>query len=299
MHKPVKQHYVPQVYLRFFALKREKIWETCVIDKKNNTTYFTDVKNVAFEKNFYTVDKLGDKKYVFEEYYSKQIEPLISQTFKRFIQECTLIFTKDRGVVINREFRTVFSKIIITQLLRTPKARAHQHNVGADIFPFIIKETIKGLDQYLKEDQKKYINALTINDIFKEADMEFITDPARINKFAKFIYDKIWIVYRNDNYKINPFATSDHPIVQYNVLTSDTTFEKNGIRNPDTIISFPISPQLILSVYDRNNPRFSLMEYLDGSIVFLDNVNDEKYLIEMNKLQYEQCVQHVYFKPFK
>ncbi len=49
-------HYVPRVYLKRFSedqrKDKEKVW---VFDKKNSSSFSTNVKNVASENKFYTM----------------------------------------------------------------------------------------------------------------------------------------------------------------------------------------------------------------------------------------------------
>ena len=251
MNKPIRQHYVPQVYLKFFSQQRDKIWEINVADKNREKLYRANIRDIAFEKNFYTIESLGAKKYAWEQYYAEEIEPLIGKTFTSLIQVCTNIFTKDRQVVINNELRAKLSIIIITQLLRTPKARSQQYEISSNIFPTVIKNAKKIFYPYISLAQKSRLNRLRLNDIFKEIDMQAITDPNRISQFSQVIYDRYWIVYRNNNHQANPFVTSDHPVIQYNLSAASTSLKDNGIGNPQTIIHYPINSQLILAIYPK------------------------------------------------
>ena len=74
--------------------------------------------------------------------------------------------------------------------------------------------------------------------------------------------------------------------------------EDNGIGRPETIIHFPINNQLILTLYDKANYLFQSQSIheLDGKILFLKN-QDNNYISRINKFQYEQSLQHVFFYP--
>lgn len=298
MSNPIKQHYVPQVYLKFFAQKRRKVWEIIVADKKNKKPYLANVRDVAFEKNFYTVEKLGEQKYVYEKFFAEHVEPLISKSFNQLISLCTSVFSKDRDNVINKRLRSALSLIVITQLLRTPKSRAYQYDISKRIFPTALENIIEKLNPYIFPDQKERLQTLNLDDMFKELDMSFITDIDRIKRFAEIIYNKHWIIYRNDDYKKTPFMTSDHPVVQFNMEGFSTSLEDNGIGNKNSVIHYPINPQLILAMYDKRNFFFQSMNDLDGQLVFLDIKKDISYINKANQMQYEQCTQHAFFKPF-
>ncbi len=296
MNKPIKQHYVPQVYLKNFARKKDKIWEVSVMDKKQEKSYNADIRDVAFKKNFYTIEELGEEKYLWEKYYAETVEPLISKVFKQLMQKCTIIFTKNTDTVINDELRAYLSLIIITQLLRTPKSRSFRYNISERRFPVIMKRISRDLQEYnLLDEQQEALESITLDDIFKRIDMNLVVDNDRIEKFSRFLFNKIWVIYRNDDYETNPFVTSDNPVVQYNMGNKSTTLSDNGICNPNTIMLFPINSRLILSLYDRNNFIWERIKEYDGQIVFLNDRSDSNYVMKMNKLQYEQCTQQIYF----
>lgn len=298
MNEPIKQHYVPQSYLRFFSQKRKTIWEVVVVDKKNQKTYIANVRDVAFERNFYTVEELGEKKYTYEVFYAEQVEPLISKTFKQLISNCITVFSKDRDIVISNDLRGRISIILVTQLLRTPKARSYQYDISKKIFPTVIDNTVKSLSSYISPEQKKKLQTYNHDALFKEIDMSIITDVNRIESFTEVIFNKQWIVYLNNDYKKNPFVTSDHPVVQINMDSISTKLNDNGIARKNTIIHYPINSQLMLAIYDKQNFLFQFMDEMDGQLVYLNSEKDSNYISKVNQMQYEQCIQHVIYKPF-
>ncbi|SDB81863.1 DUF4238 domain-containing protein [Shouchella lonarensis] len=255
MNKPIKQHYVPQVYLKFFS-----------------------------------------HKYEWEKYYAEQVEPLIRRIFPKLIQKCTNVFVRDQDVVIDEEIRSALSVIIITQLSRTPKARSYNYEISSKMFPEVMRDILNDLEPYINADQRNYLHNFTLDKVFKEIEMQTFTDPYRISRLAQMIYDRYWIVYRNNNYKKNPFATSDHPVVQYNMVATSTSLRDNGIANPQTIIHFPLNSQLMLAIYDRKHFMFRHLKDMDSKLTFLSD-KDEGFITKVNQTQYEQCIQHVYFRP--
>lgn len=295
MNEPKKQHYVPRAYLKFFAWEKRKVWDVYVFDKKRKEAYRADIRDVAFENNFYTIERLGSKKYAWEEYYAKQVEPLIGKTFIKLIQNSTNVFAKNNQVVIDEKIRAGLSLIIITQLLPTPKARSLHYEISSSFFPKALETIIKSMEPRINSEQRDYLHNLKLDNVFKELEMGVITAPDRIKQFTKVIYDRCWLVYRNDDFENNPFITSDHPVVEYNMVTSSSSLGENGIGNPQTIIHYPINPQLMLAIYDRHNFLFQYLTDMDGRLVFLDK-NELNYIIKVNKIQYEQCSQHVYSK---
>jgi hypothetical protein len=56
-------------------IKKDKIWEVSVIDKKQEKSYNADIRDMAFKKSFYTIEELGEEKYLWEKYYAETVEP--------------------------------------------------------------------------------------------------------------------------------------------------------------------------------------------------------------------------------
>ena len=72
--EPIKQHYLPQVYLKGFTCEDKTIWQ---YDKKLKKCSKNIPKNFAFKRNYYTVDKpnVGYSKYNVEKVlFAKNIE---------------------------------------------------------------------------------------------------------------------------------------------------------------------------------------------------------------------------------
>src|SRR4030095_1135717 len=60
--QPKAQHYVPQVYLRSFAVQRKKEFFVCCFDKVTRKTFKPNVKNIANQTGFYNyVTSEGEK----------------------------------------------------------------------------------------------------------------------------------------------------------------------------------------------------------------------------------------------
>lgn len=59
--EPKRHHYVPRTYLSHFALKNRNEYQIHVMDKKTKNIFKTNIKNIAVEKDFYTVETYEDK----------------------------------------------------------------------------------------------------------------------------------------------------------------------------------------------------------------------------------------------
>ena len=74
MSDPIRQHHVPQLYLRRFAVKEKNVYKINVLRKGQQKCFKANVEDIAVEKHFYTIG-CGADKYVWEKYYASEIEP--------------------------------------------------------------------------------------------------------------------------------------------------------------------------------------------------------------------------------
>lgn len=95
-NNPIKQHHVPQVYLRNFCNSNSAI---TVLDKHTQKVFSTGVQAVGAEKNFYTLDKMKDP-YYWERVYATGIEPLMGNLLPAIISR-TNPLVQNGSVIIN------------------------------------------------------------------------------------------------------------------------------------------------------------------------------------------------------
>lgn len=296
MSNPRKQHYVPQVYLKNFAISKGKTWETYVFDKKNNSYYFTNIINVAMEKDFYTIKGLKDS-YYWERFYASGIEPLMGNTFRQLVQRCNSIFTKNKDDVLDDDMLKNLAVIMITQMLRTPKSRAFHFEISQEVVPSVIEQIQSQFKGKLQAEHQKVLDNFKLTDeLFRQLEMPIINDPERIRKFANILLTKSWTIYKLSDHLTSSFVTSDHPVCMYNIDTKSTDLHDTGIGRVHTIINYPISSQLLISLYDRHT-FFSNRGLFHRKLVELDTEKEQNFINEMNRLQYQQCIQHVFVRP--
>ncbi len=82
--------------------------------------------------------------------------------------------------------------------------------------------------------------------------------------------------------------TSDNPVILYNLYTRRLGFDYNGLMKEGTIIYYSINKELLVAIY----PNFKgLIKYKD-TIDFLDN---NRFVMNFNKSNYEQCERQVFY----
>ena len=67
---------------------------------------------------------------------------------------------------------------------------------------------------------------------------------------ANALYNKGWVLLQpKGDYE---FITSDSPIMAVNINSLEATPFRNGLALDDTIISFSVSPTILLMLYSKN-----------------------------------------------
>src|SRR5665213_2121752 len=99
-NRPVKQHYIPQCYLRQFAIRyKKKGHQVAVFDRKTDDSYRANVKDVACQNYFnrIEVDEMDPK--TLEKAMSK-FETKLADAIARINQARSLVNEEDRTYLI-------------------------------------------------------------------------------------------------------------------------------------------------------------------------------------------------------
>lgn len=279
-----KEHIVPQVHLRNFSYKNKNTSKVVVADKNKDEVYLSSVDDIACKRNFYEVD---DKDPNYWEYWYGKIEQNIPAVYNTVVINSK--FAVNKGKVIGDYLKRELSLIIISQLLRTEVSKKHFTKMGVNI----TKNTIDNIENYLKgelsEEHISILNKYRENEDFVYSTaLEQWNSKKFIRKATNILIDKVWIVHKNLNYGKVPFVTSDNPVILYNFYTKKLGFDYNGLMKEGTIIYYPINKELLVAIY----PNFKgLIKYKD-TIDFLD---DNKFVMNFNKSNYEQCERQVFY----
>jgi hypothetical protein len=221
MH-PKAQHYVPQVYLRNFSIKRKKQYLVFCYDKATGKIFKSNIKNVAQETGFYDfIDDDGEKKSI-EEF----LGALEDQSKIAFESVCS-------EPSINTVFahQTALANFIAYQMSRTIIFRAEH------------LDTIQGVNTRLKNDGIEF--PIPSENELKWFQAFFILRNTPL--FANILLEMKWALILNETGK--SFWTSDHPIIRYNPHKSE--FVSNlGLISKGIQLHIPLSPKLALTIAD-------------------------------------------------
>jgi len=221
MH-PKAQHYVPQFYLRNFAVKRRKQFFICCYDKAAGKTLETNIKNIAQETKFYDFnDDEGEQ---------KSIEAFFSDIETASQAALEVVCSKPSANTVSAN-KTVLANFIASQMSRTTVFRAEHLNM------------LRGANARLQDDGIEF-PVPTENEL-KQHQAVFIVENTPI--FADILVEMKWVLTLNQTGK--PYWTSDHPIIKYNPHKPE--FAGNiGLLSKGIQLHFPLSPCLALTICD-------------------------------------------------
>lgn len=281
--EPIRQHYVPKLYLKRFAIKNNKKYEIYAYDKSERKLFKTKIENVALENNFYTVENLSDKYYL-EKYFGKKIEPNMEIFIRKLIKIYSSYNVLNNYYLMSDELKKEFSYIIIFQLLRGK----HTFEYSFKLFPVIVKEKAKlinerfggvhlsMLDYFMdKVSQKGLVKNVLIEQLFNNDRMEFLTE---------IIFNKKWTIYV---YSKDSLLTCDEPVIVRNSKTDKTKLFNVGLIKNHTEVYYAITPRILIYLYDERTDKKSS----DRSIRYVDDISFANYY---NRIVVDSCNAQVY-----
>ena len=215
MAEYVKQHYVPQFYLKNFSKNKNNI--NC-LDKIQLKTYSSNIKNIAQEKKFYETSNIN-------------IEHDLANIEKNAKKDIDLLLqNKKYNLLKNQKYKFRLAFYTYIQLMRTKFVREDMYNSLMSLKEHI--ENKYGLDDNLENCFNTILDELEI----KESHLEFIMDFDM--DIFRLIFTKKWIFLDNKT-ELN-FWTSDNPVVLCNKQGN------LGLDIDHIHIFFPLSPKYCL-----------------------------------------------------
>lgn len=271
--KNIRQHYVPQFYLKNFSNLNKKTYYINCFDKILKDNYQSKVSNIGMENNFYSYAE-NDFEGYFCEFESKASKIINS-----------LVKNEKYKILNSKENRMILSSFLLLQFSRTNEVRE------------ILIELEEKIQDFIKN--KPESNDISIikdyfNEDIKKRHMDIIQENHDELKL-KF-YNRKWIFIEN---KTNiEFLTSDNPIVRYN------NYGSLGFDSPYLHIFFPLSPKTCLCLLDPYNYSDFLKKkkfFGDEVIRNLNKVKsftilDEDKVNCINNLQIENSTRHIFSK---
>lgn len=306
MSKPKKHHYVPQAYLKFFSNENEKgEYIIHVFDKVSGKEFSANITDIAEKRNFNKIDNnrfivpTPNRDPLFYEYkYTDLIEGKIPQIIRNITSSCTLC--KPTAQVLTEEIKQDLATMIIVQLLRTPQSRKNTYKIGNPICNSVIssiRKQIESLEDIKKKEQFfSVLNDFEYTERFSNSvHLQFTTDNDRIERYVRLlVQNRSWAIYENKYYKSIPFVTSDNPVVMYNLKSGELGFSVNGLENYTTVISMPLTPKYMVSLYHKGCIFGHYSQSYENKCIAIDEIN---FIFNQTLLQTKQCSRQIYTKP--
>lgn len=248
----IKQHYVPQFYLRKFGKGKKKDRKLYVFNKKTlkidkevntkviaNEDYFYDLTETMIEKicKIFNINNDNEKikiKQIFENTFSN-IEKKSSDVFNSITNKIKNYFTPNLKSIkiynfITLEEREIFSLFLAIQYIRTYAFReqiSFIYQMGMDK----IGEIIQNKAENISEEEKKKLHILHLTSFIQNTSIYF--------------YRRMW--FFNYNVTNKNLCTSDNPINF--IQMTDLGPYGIGLATAD-IIAFPLTPKIMLYMYN-------------------------------------------------
>lgn len=262
-------HIVPKCYLKNFAVKGKSDF-VYIYDKVQNKVYTKPIDKIAGIDNFYTIsqdfnDGIFDDKIIEKEYLDKDIERKYSIVLRQIID------TINNRKQLSDSLRTDLAVHVAIQFLRTKEIRDKDEQSSKDFLPKCINLFKEGLSRELKNPN---ITKLDVSYKYDSAINHFSSSFGNediINKFARELTLNYWNFY----YSSFPvYYTSRFPIV-VNPHVQDVRPMCLGLIQYGAELSFPISPNIMLVIWDRE--YFKEKASTNGKIIVATDKDVRKY----------------------
>lgn len=244
------------------------------------------IKDIAAENNFYTT-KIFEDKYAAEKHYAKEIEPMLSRVLSKICSKCENALVQSGAIVLDYKTKEELVLSITFQFLRRKQCREYSRKIYDLNAPDIIE----------KAKQKFMINevpeSIYSDDFFKYISISSSFNADQIEKYANILYDRVIMIIKiTDNAE---FVTSDNPVMFMDAETLDSQPFCHGLLKPQTVVSYTISPKLLIVMYHPNYYFGELKNY-DGKITLINSQSDTELINTYNQKQYEQSYNWTFSK---
>lgn len=258
MSDPIRQHWVPQFYLRYFATPeskgkgREQVWAVARDKKAPLEPLRSSIKGVAVEKLLYSPQMPdGSRDFALEKRLC-DLEGLL-----------TTIWPHVAGpqIQLSKEMPRILALFLATMYLRHPAQRqsvvdAHRrvvqqveaHLKSLDKIPSHLTYSIKGKKWTVPVDEFEAYKNASANDHHRSF-VEYVERTAM--PLAKRLLKKRWTFVVSDE---PVFVTCDNPM---SLRGPDFTDAKIGFGTPGMTVEFPISPHVLLHLDDGKGIQVS------------------------------------------
>ena len=281
-----QQHWVPRFYLRSWIHQKDQLW---CFDKSNGSVYSPNYQKVAGSSWFYDLIETRDPN-----------EPELYQAIEKLLADiegqCAPLIDKLRimaqqliaawpgepeGIAqpLTEKERHKLSGFIALQHLRTAQFRSEAADSHTKYHQLALEKILPiGFPDL---DPADWTVTIDENEI-KKLHIEILLD---FQSYIPYFRDKYWIYGVNVSSK--PLITSDNPVVLLPAPVHPT-IPCDGIDSYGMQIIFPVSPKLVITMYDPK--MYPHQRAMHRQLGFLT----EQTVYDYNELQLRQCRRQIF-----
>lgn len=233
------KHYVPQEYLRAFAIdgRPKHVW---MFDKKKESWSAAAIDKIAQERDYFTPEV--------EAALARQVESPGHAVLKR-LRGLEHLVPGDREAL---------SLYIAVMIKRVPRSRRKAHELLPEVLESTITDTRQEFTEVLQNTNPDRLKSLLdeldrVAAKYRKATPQSVVDQINTPTVAKEMVDAIermvWRLVLRPT-KASPFITSDHPAF---------FFDAYGVGSPKAELTFPLSPDMTLMGSHQGEARSMLV----------------------------------------
>lgn len=283
-----KQHFVPQLLLRRFADKNERLF---VYNMAADKSFASTVRDTGHENHFLSVPALdgGDGPGAYcEQLFQKYEAPAVAAIYG--IEQA---IARKAQTVLTNSSRDALARFIALQYLRTPAAREQSLQVE-ELTTRVLAEELATHNNFDTSDPaiRAHIEALAHVDPAQAAanHVERTLQPAFIDEVGERLARHLWLFTLNVT--ASPLYAADHPVAIHG--HADRQGRGLGPCSYGAEVVFPLSSTLQLSLIDRAFIKSEApeLEALDASLyahLTPANVEFERSLQVLSAQQFVYC----------
>jgi len=255
-----KHHFIPQFFLKSFAKQEGKKYIMNIFNKKDLKKFTNSIDNIAYIKNFHTVQIDGENTDVFEKAHNDIYERRFSAEYKNILKKIERV-RKDVRVLnclserrcleiyLEGQFteyeKTFFSCLLAYFIVRGKKWREFSEKaykkIEKHLREFGKAYKINNIDENIKE-QLGNFEGIKLSQLYET----FKGD--RVEQLASYFYKHTWNI--GFNLTNDYFYTSDNVHALDSMCDELPEWWGVGYITPGNVIIFPISPQICIIMYD-------------------------------------------------
>ena len=274
-----KQHYVPQLLLRGFAVPPKKKEQIYTFDKHEERSFLARITKIATENEFYKFETKNG---------TVEVETLLSDLETNTAAALKKIIDSNSVVDLSIEQRGSLCTFIAAQLLRTRHMRE------------VVRALNEGLARHIEKfgadpKQTTGFDPIETDDDLKRHSVGYLLGS--VLPMAKILSTKA--VFLTTTTEDRPFWISDHPVVMHNCQEFGP-YGNIGVAVPGIEIYLPLTSTQLLALWCPSNAKSLAQKYetaktdrnnLPALLVLGVNIDRDKVARRDRELQsvIEQC----------